>query len=158
MDLSPPDVSYTPCHTLKDLLYVLYTMVRLFFFLGPAGINGRLFIHSGVKLLLYLADDRERMHSLCTYFLFLCTSSAYRAVCSGFIEATLVITKDLWMCWCPGMSAGLETWQQTAVCSSGSVMRLRAPRCHPGSFSSLPKGGRDSGSLSPTVTVIEVVI
>lgn len=103
--------------------YVSYTMVESKprgFSLSPAKMNGRVFIHSGVKLLLYLADRRGLMYSLRPYFLSLCTalasaSSPYHTWCSGFTAATLVITKDLWGCLCAGMCSNAETWPQTAL-------------------------------------------
>lgn len=76
--------------------------------------NGHVFIYSGVKLLLYLADRCGLMHSPRSHFLSLCKalasmSSSVSPRCSGFIVAPLVITKDLLGCLWAGMCSNMAT-------------------------------------------------
>lgn len=114
--------------------YVSYPVVELEprgFPLSLAKMNGHVFIHSGVKLLLYLADWCGLMYSPRFHFLSLCTSlatvsSPYHTWCNAFTVAALAITKDLWGCLWAGMCSNVEA--RPANCSDGSVQAVVTPQ------------------------------
>lgn len=81
------------CWMMGNICLLLHGWIQAVrFFLSPAKMNGHVFIHSGVKLLLYLADRHGLMYSLRSFFYPFCTllarvSGPYHTCCGGFTEA-----------------------------------------------------------------------